>query len=479
MKTAEPIVEPWLRLTGYQESVLLVPECYDLALLGGRGGGKSYGMVALAIRHVAQHGARARVLFVRQSFPGLLDVETTLRELVPRAFEGAVYNSQSHVWRVPNGGTIELGILETAADLTRYQGRNYSLVIPDEAGEWADFALVDRLRANLRAPEGVRCRFVLAGNPGGPGHAGLAKRFVLGREPWVPFVDKATGAEFVLCPSTFDDNEHLDREAYRRQLEAATAGDPELGRAWLSGSWTIQRGAFFGLALDESRAAFGPWTPDEFHAWAVESGRYRGDRWRPELFLAHDFGVAAPSVTFVLWRSDGRAGPDGRFYSRGSVLALDELATNEPNSLTRGMGYTVPTLAEQIVDLAKAWRMRPHGCADDAIFAKTGSSAGSIADEFKRAGVDFTPARKADRVTGWSLMRTMFSQAGAPDVPGLYLSRRCVYAWQTIPSLPRDPRRPEDVDSRAADHAADALRYGVLWQPAQFSTAESASLIGI
>jgi hypothetical protein len=47
-------------------------------------------------------------------------------------------------------------------------------------------------------------------------------------------------------------------------------------------------------------------------------------------------------------------------------------------------------------------------------------------------------------------------------VPGLYVSRVCRYWWETVPLLARDPRRPEDVDSRACDHAADACRYGVL-----------------
>ena len=54
-------------------------------------------------------------------------------------------------------------------------------------------------------------------------------------------------------------------------------------------------------------------------------------------------------------------------------------------------------------------------------------------------------------------------QAGKPDLPGLYISRRCTYAWETLPALPRDPRDIEDVDSSAPDHAADALRYGTTW----------------
>lgn len=52
--------------------------------------------------------------------------------------------------------------------------------------------------------------------------------------------------------------------------------------------------------------------------------------------------------------------------------------------------------------------------------------------------------------------------AGKPDVPGLFVSRGCTYFWQTVPYLPRDVKRVEDVDSSGADHAADAARYGCL-----------------
>jgi hypothetical protein len=60
---------------------------------------------------------------------------------------------------------------------------------------------------------------------------------------------------------------------------------------------------------------------------------------------------------------------------------------------------------------------------------------------------------------GWERMRRLLADAGKPDVPGLYIARNCMYTWATLPFLGRDPRRPDDVDSRGADHAADALRY--------------------
>jgi hypothetical protein len=111
--------------------------------------------------------------------------------------------------------------------------------------------------------------------------------------------------------------------------------------------------------------------------------------------------------------------------------------------------------------MCQHWNVTPRGVADDAIFNRTGSQEGSIADEFRKAGVYFEKARKGSRLAGWQTMRRLLADAGKPDVPGLYVSRNCRIWWETVPSLPRDPRNPEDVDSSAPDHAADSCRYGL------------------
>jgi hypothetical protein len=61
-------------------------------------------------------------------------------------------------------------------------------------------------------------------------------------------------------------------------------------------------------------------------------------------------------------------------------------------------------------------------------------------------------------------MKRMLADAGKADVPGLYVSRACAYWWDSVPTLSRDPKRIEDLDSTGPDHAADACRYGLLAQ---------------
>jgi hypothetical protein len=437
-----------LELNAFQQRTLLLPEEFDVFLGGGRGGGKSYALALLALRHAEQYGAAARILYIRRTYKGLADFELICRDLFGGIYGAAArYNASEHIWRLPNGGYLELGQLETHGDYSKAQGRSFTLLLIDEAGQYPDPALLDLLRSNLRGPKGMPIRTVIAANPGGVGHFWLAKRFVFRAKPWGPFIEEKSKRMFVYAPSTFAGNQFIDREQYDEQLVSSCPGDPELLRSWREGDWTIARGAYFASVLDEARNAVDPWQ-------TIPRG------W--ETYLAHDFGSSAPSATYIVAKSPGGAGPDGKFYPRDSLVLVDELATCKRDRPSEGLNWTVPILAEEIGAMCKRWKVQARGVADDAIFAQSGHGAGSIADEFTRYGVHFRPAKKADRLTGWNIMRRLLEDAGKPDVPGLYITRAAEYFWSTVPYLARDQKRVEDVDSSGPDHAADAVRYGCL-----------------
>lgn len=436
-----------LQLNDFQRRALLVPQEYDIFLGGGRGGGKSYALAMLALRYAEQYGEQARILYLRKTYAGLRDFEQVTREVFGKVYGTAArYNATEHIWRLPNNAYFELSQLETAAEFQRFQGRSFGLVMADEAGQYATPDLLDLIRSNMRGPSGVPIRFVMAANPGGPGHHWLAKRYVFKAGPWKPFLESKSKRTWVYAPSTFDGNTMIDREQYRDQLESACPDDPELLRAWVDGDWTVSRGAFFAAVLDEGRNA-------------VDNWREIPDDW--DTYLTHDFGSAAPSVTYIVAQSPGDF-HEGKFYPRGSLVLVDELAAVRRDNLNMGLGWTANTTAEAIREMCERWNVPPQGVADDASFGRSGYSSGSIADEFARAGVRFQPAKKADRISGWQTMRRLLADAGKPDRPGLYVTRGCEYFWSTVPYLARDQKRVEDVDSSGPDHAADAVRYGCL-----------------
>jgi hypothetical protein len=498
------MIEP----TPYQAKSLLAPETINQIHAGGRGGGKTMSCHLEIVRHCQKYKERAHVLVIRKSYPGLTDFERSLHHTLVLAFSDKTrFNGQDHIFRMPNGSTIELRCYQTEVDFESLQGREATLIVVDEVGQYGDPSVLFLLRSLLRGPEDIPRRMIWACNPGGVGHQWLWTRFISTVTPWRPFVDAKTNTQWILCPSTYTDNPHIDRIEYKRDLVAATAHDPELGKAWISGDWDIERGAYFAGCLNESKVAIDPalWTPERLrevlapptpqrppepgsvdekvnHAFATETAEtLSGDPppgWLPgfQLYLAMDFGVSAPSVCYVMARSRGCQGPDGFYYPKGSIVALDEWTHARPGRLNEGSGLSVPTQAEEIKAMCSRWRMSPRGCGDDAMFSRQrGHDVATIADEFRECGVRLEPAKKGSRVAGWSLMRSMLMRAGSIDEPALYLSRTCEYAWTTLPFLDRDPRHPEDLATDGPDHGADALRYGILWKPPHGITVQKIS----
>lgn len=248
------------------------------------------------------------------------------------------------------------------------------------------------------------------------------------------------GEWWVNCPSVFTDNPHLNHTDYENRLRAACGNDEELARAWLQGDWNIARGAYFAGVLDE-----------KVHMLKVDWPYKVTRAWRP--FIAMDWGSSAPSVTYACLEAPGDIGP----FPKGSLILLDELATVDPNDPNQGLGWPPGKLAEGIHEMCSRWDMRAEGVGDDA--AGLEDSLLKVLRGFK---VYLVRPRK-ERVAGWQAMRQRLHNTKERNGrPGMWVSARCKYFWQTVPTIARDPHRPEDVMTSGPDHAADAARYAVM-----------------
>jgi hypothetical protein len=423
------------------------------------------------------YGPKAAILLVRRSFPSLKDMERASRDIF-HYFYGhqAQYNKTEHIWKMPHGGTIEFGQLQDQNDYDRYQGRSFSMLLVDEAGQFPQPDYIDMRRSNLRGAAEVPLRTVIIANPGGVGHTWLRQRYAK-FDPWEVFevvpdvpqnvldvVGEVGSETWLNCHLTFKDNPFIDQKAYVTNLAASAPGDPELLEAWLAGSWDILRGAFFGDVIRKARCE--TLTPEElFQSYkGAANPRYFGQH----LYIAHDWGSQAPSATYLFLESPGFTDTRERFWPKGSRIVLDEFATYRHGRLHEGTGATPSQLAEGIKKFLERWKVSPKGVADDACFAKQrGFENPSIAEEFKQHGVIFEPARKGDRITGWANMRELMLNAQSLERPGLVVDPRCRYFWDTVPSLQRDPRRPEDIEKSPTDHGGDGVRYGCLWKGIQ------------
>jgi hypothetical protein len=435
--------------TPYQEHVLRVPEAFNLFLGGGRGGGKTTAAGWLLLRHLVTYAERAKALVVRQTHKSNSDFEELIEALLVHGYGASRVrrNRQEHVIEVTGGGSVEFGQIDPAS-YPRYQGREFSLLVADEVGTFPTMRWIDRLRSNLRVP-GVPPRVVLLSNPGGPLHSLLAKRYVSGRVPWAPF-EAEDGDTWVLAPSSYADNPHLDHACYARQIVASVGGDRALAQAWLAGDWNSISGAYFGDVLST-----GLWFDDE--------------SWRPtergwSTSVALDWGWSAPSVVLFAARAavSGLGGPGGRPVPVGSYVVVDELATADPGNPNAGLQWPPAMLCEEALARCARWNVRPIGVGDDA----RGLENDTLLDQLRTQGLSLVKPRK-DRISGWTRLKSLMAAVrdDDPDQPQLWISTRCRYLAETLPILQRNQIRQEDLDSTGPDHGADALRYLVVSEP--------------
>lgn len=159
-------------------------------------------------------------------------------------------------------------------------------------------------------------------------------------------------------------------------------------------------------------------------------------KWR-----AVDYGYAAPFCCLWFARKPS-----------GAVVVYRELY---------GAGLTAMAQAYQIKALSAGERYFAS-VGDPSMWASTreGERFKSMAEQYAEVGVLLVEASN-DRLIGWERVHSMLEWSEQAP-PNLQVSRSCANLIRTLPLLVRDPNRPEDVDTDGEDHAADALRYGLM-----------------
>ena len=167
-----------------------------------------------------------------------------------------------------------------------------------------------------------------------------------------------------------------------------------------------------------------------------------------------DYGMDAPFSAHWLW-----LGPDGlvvvyrEAYQAGLTPAEQaRLVADRERPGEREGGRRVPVIIDP-----STWARSAHQVAK----AGSGPPPGSIAYEYAKVfGQGAVHKANNDRLAGVALVADLLRVRG-DGRPRLLVVDTCTNLIRTLPSLPRDPRNPEDVDTRAEDHAYDSLRYGL------------------
>jgi hypothetical protein len=371
-----------------------------------------------------------------------------LRDTIRRSKEifgplGAKYHEQDKAWTMPGGATLKFAYLARDSDAEGYQGHSYTRVYVEEIGNFPSPDPVMKLMGTLRSGGGVPCGFRATGNPGGPGHQWVKARYIdpapLGykietTEFKNPFTDEVTTRDKVFIPSFLSDNKYLGGE-YVANLQLS--GSPELVRAWLLGDWSIVAGAYF---------------PEFSHRHVVRPFRIPEHCTR---ILSFDYGSAKPFC--ALWTailSDHTQLPDGKILPKGAAVVYREwYGASGPN---KGLALNNPDIGLGIKRRSGAEKIQLKR-ADPSIFKTEGGP--SIAEQIK---YPFAPADN-ERLAGWGQLRSRL--LGHDGKPMVYFLDTCTQLIRTLPPLQHDALNPEDLDSDGEDHAADALRYGLMARP--------------
>jgi hypothetical protein len=409
---------------------------------GARGGGKSYSLIIDPLRYCNKEAHRALIL--RKTMPELRDLISHSLRLYPKAFPGVKWREQEKEFRFPSGARIEFGYAENEQDAMRYQGQAYTWIGVDEIGQYATDRIYTLLKGSLRSVDpNIPTYLRMTCNPGGAGMHWLKEAFV-DAAPWntafnVPIALPNGDTEYItrkFIPAKLADNPYLNQTTdYRNMLLSL----PEkLKKMWLDGRWDIVEGAAFE-EFDPDIHVVTPFNVPE--SWPR--------------FRMCDWGFSSPFC--VLW---GAVDYDNTLYIYREWYSK---------------GLTADIFAQRVRELERGEYVQ-YGVMDSSVWSRRGDIGPPVPEIMRLNGCIWRPSDRSSgsRKNGKMEIHRRLRIIDIPDqtdstkiiqTAKLKIFNTCRNLIRTLPLLPFDEKDPEDIDTKAEDHAYDALRYGCMSRP--------------
>jgi hypothetical protein len=473
---------------------------------GARGGGKTDGVLGKWGIKEREYGKQFNAMMFRPTRVSAEDAIERSKEIYGPM--GGKFNEQRMRWRMPNGGRVGFGYLETVKDANEWQGRNLTDVWIEEAGLYPSPLPIDRMFGVLRSPHGVPVQMVLTGNPGGAGQHWLRERYRLHPFPskGMMFRREVMPTKYhvvSVIPSRITDNKLLlaNDPDYIQRLHLV--GSPQLVKAWLEGDWSAIEGAFFDC-WSEAQHVIAPFrippdwlrfrsmdwgsaSPFSIGWWAVVQDDYDIGQ-GPAVSDNPRLGTSLRDIekrprTANRKRRRGVAG--NSYLPRGAIVRYrEDYGASAPG---RGLKLSAEAVADRIISRERGEALG-YGVLDPSAFREDGGP--SIAERINRKLLDrkLAPFRPADNarvprlgykdrsgpMSGWDQVRgrligTAKYDNGIVDWtigrPMMYVFSTCTELIRTLPTLQHDVNRAEDLDTKSEDHAADEARYAAMSRP--------------
>ncbi len=317
------------------------------------------------------------------------------------------------------GGFIALRNLD---DPEKYASSEFAAIFVDELTKNLRKTF-DDLRFRKRWPGIAHSPFAAGANPGSIGHAWV-KQLWIDRD-FSGDNERLKPDSFLFIPARVDENIHQPRS----YIDTLNSLPDAMRRAMKDGDWSI----FEGQVFAEWRT----------HLHVIDPFPIPKDwtRWR-----AVDYGYSAPFCCLWFARS-----PDKK-----RLVAYRELYQTELQASDQAKAIRLASGQERIWITAadpSMWQNRGHGKGD------------TLAAEYEMAGVTLSRANN-DRLAGLNACHEALAwkEIGGRLVqpPRFQVFSTCPNFIRTVPALPYDKIRVEDVDTNAEDHPYDTWRYGVM-----------------
>jgi hypothetical protein len=487
----------WAPLAGSQTLALTAP-ADEVLYAGTRGPGKSdCQLMRFRMRVGLGYGRFWRGIIFDRRYKSLDDLVQKSKRWFPKFNDGAIWHS-SHTmykWEWPTGEELLFRFMLKDTDYESYHGHEYPFIGYNELQKYPTSLCYDKMASTNRSsfdpvkdtPKDAEGRYltqdgkplppipleiVSTANPHGPGHNWVKQKFVDVGAPGE--IIKKTSTIFnpqtqqeedvtrtqVYIFGTYKENKYLDPK-YIATLDAET--DPARRKAWLEGDWDIVVGGAFDDCWDTNVHVL-----DRFPI---------PTSWR--IVRAMDWGSAHPFSIGWFAVSNGEEfehnGIKMHFPARTSIqigeLYGARLLNGSLYGHNQGSKLDSESVAQKVIQYEEylkdeGWVQttpRP-GPADRQIYGSGDQKNASIASRMSDLGVKWVMAKqgKDTRINGYQLVRQALRNALDKKQGGLFFIRNCQATIQTVPYLPRDEKNPDDVDTKAEDHAYDMIKYLLL-----------------
>lgn len=434
-------------------------------------------------------GQEWRGVLFRKTYPELEDVIAKSKKWFSLIWPKARFNEAKTFWEWPTGERLYFRAFRTPDDYWKYHGHAYPWIGWEELTTWPDpKCYVSMFSCSRSTVPGLPIKIRATTNPYGIGHNWVKDRFqlpipygqIIGRvindavdennlpePPRVAIIGYLAENRILL---------HAEGDKYVQKLIAA-APNAAAKKAWLFGDWDITAGGM----IDDI------WF--RVKKYAVIPDFEVPSTW--PITRSFDWGSSRPFAVGWWAESDGSdlLLKNGKTIStvKGDLFRIREWYgwNGQPNE---GCGLVDHEIAKGIREREKQWGIMARvvtGVADSSIFddengqciAEGMKKPVTLDDGTRVSGVRWQPADKSpgSRIQGWQELRKRLSNSWNNGMPrekaGLFIvGDYCQHFLRTVPTLPRDDKNMDDVDTDAEDHIGDEVRYRLRWKAATMRT---------